>query len=177
MNVLSARNGYSPGVRDAVPVDDLAAIDHALGLQLCRAGILSMTRLQLALERGDRRRAMEAIDRLHAFDGEVEQLVDRLSGPTSDARMKAIARHLSEEKMELAFEKLALASGVSGPGLVSRTAFPPDSPQDAERADHAGAFFAEPRGGGGDAIRIYGLCAAALIAAIGGVTAILVVVL
>ncbi len=177
MNALSARNDYSSGVRDAVSVDAPDATDHALGLQLCRAGILSMTRLQLALERGDRRRAMEAIDRLHTFDSEVEQLVDRLSGPATDARMKAIARHLSEEKMELAFEKLALASGVSGPGLVSRTPFPADLPQDAERADHAGTFFAAPRGGAGGAIRTYALCAAALIAAIGGVTAILVVML
>lgn len=111
MNALSARNDYSSGVRDAVSVDAPDATDHALGLQLCRAGILSMTRLQLALERGDRRRAMEAIDRLHTFDSEVEQLVDRLSGPASDARMKAIARHLSEEKMELAFESLRWQAG------------------------------------------------------------------
>lgn len=175
MNALSARNGYSPGVSDPAPIDAPATTDHALGLQLCRAGILSMTRLQLALERGDRHRAMEAIDRLHAFDGEVEQLVDRLSGPASGARMKAIARHLSEEKMELAFEKLALASGISGPGLVSRTTFAPDPPRDAETTDHAGRFFPEPRGGG--AMRTYGPRAAALIAAIGGVAAIMVIAL
>jgi len=165
MNAFSARNDHVPGTRDA------AAIDHALGLQFCRAGMLSLTRLQLALERSDRRRAMEAIDQLHRFDIEVEQLVGRLSGPAPDARMVEIARYLREEKMELAFEKLALASGVSGPGLISRTAAIRTPPREGEATGHAEVFFPEPRGHGD--LRSYGLRAAALIAAVGGVAAVL----
>lgn len=174
MNAFSARNGYLPGVQDAAPADvpPPATIDHALGLQFCRAGLLSLTRLQLALERGDRRRAMEAIDQLHRFDIEVEQLVGRLSGPAPDARMVEMARYLREEKMELAFEKLALASGVSGPGLVSRTATIRDLPRETgATAGHTEIFFAEPSGGGD--LRGYVLRAAAAIAAVGGVAAAL----
>lgn len=175
MNALSARNGYAPGVRDAALTDAPTAIDHALGLQFCRAGLLSLTRLQLALERGDRRRAMEAIDQLHRFDIEVEQLVSRLSGPAPDARMVEIARYLREEKMELAFEKLALASGVNGPGLISRTAAIRTPPQETDDAGHAAIPFAEPRGYG--KLRTYGLRAAAMIAAAGGIAAALFMIL
>ncbi|MBY8821864.1 hypothetical protein [Sphingomonas colocasiae] len=165
MNAFSARKDYLPDAGNAT------AIDHALGLQFCRAGMLSLTRLQLALERGDRRRAMEAIDQLHRFDIEVEQLVGRLSGPAPDARMVEIARYLREEKMELAFEKLALASGVSGPGLISRTAAIRDLPHEADATAYAAPLFAEPRGGGD--LRGYILRAAAAIAAVGGVAAAL----
>ncbi|WP_374525626.1 hypothetical protein [Sphingopyxis sp.] len=101
------------------PTTAPTATDVALGLQLCRAGIMSLTRLQLALDRGDRSRAMETVDDLHALDISIARTVAALPAMPSDERLAAAARRLQDEKMALAFEKLTLASGVSGPGLSS----------------------------------------------------------
>ena len=86
------------------------------GLQYCRASTLSLTRLELALESRDRQRIIEAMDRLHALDGEIERKVASLPAP---AGAEALNEHLGREKMAVAFEKLVLASGISGPGLAS----------------------------------------------------------
>lgn len=131
MNALSARHedhradhGAPSGAAAS------AAGDYALGLQLCRVGMLSLTRLQLALERGDRARAMEAIDDLHALDAAVEGLIDALPA-SDDPRHAEVRQCLKREKMAVAFEKLALASGVSGPGLASQPAVPrPAAPRE-----------------------------------------------
>lgn len=95
------------------------------GLQYCRASTLSLTRLELALESGDRLRIIEAMDRLHALDGEIERKVASLPAPVG-AEAEALNEHLGREKMAVAFEKLVLASGISGPGLASP---PPSLPQ------------------------------------------------
>lgn len=99
------------------PADDLL-----LGLQLCRASTMSLTRLQLALRSGDRYCALDAIDRLHAIDCGFERLVERLPGSANEnPELQSLARHLEDQKIAIAFEKLALASEVSGPDLVSGT--------------------------------------------------------
>lgn len=93
------------------------------GLQYCRASTLSLTRLELALESGDRQRIIEAMDRLHALDGEMERKIASLPAPAGqDPERDAINQHLGREKMAVAFEKLVLASGISGPGLASPSA-------------------------------------------------------
>lgn len=120
---------------DCQPPDsgsELMANDLALGLQFCRANAMSLTRLQLALQTGDRRCALEAMDRLHALDTEMERLVRRLPGPPEDGpSWERIDKHLSDQKMAIAFQKLAFASGVQGPDLVSQpTAF--EREQEAE---------------------------------------------
>lgn len=109
----------------------------AEGLQLTRASTIALTRLQLALAGGDRRQTLAAIDRLHILDGEIEHLVEGLppspgSGAAAsddgtpvkreeagDDLLASLSEHLKDQKLALAFEKLALASGVSGPDLVS----------------------------------------------------------
>lgn len=109
----------------------------AEGLQLTRASTIALTRLQLALAGGDRRQTMAAIDRLHILDGEIEHLVAGLpwspeSGAAAsgegfpvdreepgDDLLASLGEHLKDQKLALAFEKLALASGISGPDLVS----------------------------------------------------------
>lgn len=91
-----------------------------LGLQLCRANTMSLTRLQLALRSGNRRSALEAIDRLHALDARIEHLIERLPPPANEAGdWQAITRHLEDQKIAIAFEKLALASEISGPDMIS----------------------------------------------------------
>lgn len=125
---------HTPGERTPPP---LLATDPRLcglarevgrGLQLSRSTALSLTRLQLAIRSGDRQQALAALDRLHSLDAELEHLVEGLPGAPRDdapdaepasALDAALARHLEEQKLALAFEKLALVSEISGPDLVS----------------------------------------------------------
>ncbi len=58
----------------------------------------------MPLERGDRARAMEAIDDLHALDIAVERLVDALPA-SDDPRHAEVRQSLQREKMAVAFEK------------------------------------------------------------------------
>jgi hypothetical protein len=91
------------------------------GIQLSRAQAMALTRLHFAFAGGNRRQAMEAMDRLHALDAEAERLVGRLPAPPAgDEDHVAVARHLADQKLAIAFEKLALASSISGPDMVSR---------------------------------------------------------
>jgi hypothetical protein len=111
---------HQPGDSDAVPAASGADVQFSRGLQLSRASILALTRLQLALTTGDRHQAMAALDRLHALDSEIERLVDRLPAPgNDDPEWQAMIKHLGDQKLTLAFEKLAFVSGVEGPDLVS----------------------------------------------------------
>jgi len=124
VNAVSTPDGGRPIAHD-FPPNEVAVPpgDAALGLQLCRASIMSLIRLQLAFERRDRMGAMEAIDRLHALDTEVERIMADLPGGEDDPRRHVVNRILREEKMAVAFEKLALASGADGPALASPPPF------------------------------------------------------
>ena len=135
-------NAYSPPVGGASHAASSppgpAATDLFWGLQYCRAGMLSLTRLELAMESGDRQRIIEAIDRLHALDGEIERKVASLPAPVGpDPERAAFEEYLGREKMAVAFEKLVLASGISGPGLAPhRPAAPaPGYPASSARDD------------------------------------------
>jgi len=117
--------------------------DVHLGLQICRANSLSLTRLQLALSKGDRHRVLEAIDRLHDLDTHISRLLQRLPiSANNDPETQAICKYIDEQSMAVAFEKLALISQVSGPDMLSLThhwsdpdqagisaADPPDQPE------------------------------------------------
>jgi len=123
-------NAFSPptaGARQPAPADpaDQDAAELFWGLQYCRATTLSLTRLELAMQSGDRQRIIEAIDRLHALDGEIERKVASLPGPAEpDPARAAFEEYLGREKMAVAFEKLVLASGISGPGIASPARYP-----------------------------------------------------
>lgn len=101
-----------------------------LGLQLSRANAMALTRLQLALCTGERRQALEAIDRLHTLDAKLERVVAQLDdAPAEDQGVDdqdwaALSTHLADQKLALAFEKLALASGITGPDLTSPSPLP-----------------------------------------------------
>ncbi len=106
--------------------------DLLLGLQFCRANALSLTRLQLALASGDRQRALEALDKLHALDAEIEHLVQRLPSPDgAELEWRAINKHLGEQKLAIAFEKLALVSEISGPDMAAPSSALPRRESDA----------------------------------------------
>lgn len=119
--------GYAPYAspsQNAAPADmaelRAALVEVTHGLQLSRASTMALMRLQLALRSGDRVQALEAVDRLDTLDAELESVIARLAPPgEGDETLQAIAKHLEAQKLALAFEKLALASGIVGPGLVS----------------------------------------------------------
>ncbi|MBW8755141.1 MAG: hypothetical protein JF595_13510, partial [Sphingomonadales bacterium] len=126
----------------AAPDPARLAADLGRSLQLSRAGALALTRLQLAIKSGDRHAAMAAMDRLHAVDADMERLVERQPAPAArdPARREwdAIARHIADEKLSLAFEKLAMVSEIAGPDMISPTSplAPPDfGPPRSDRAN------------------------------------------
>lgn len=105
----------------ATPTDLDAALRTMLqGLLLSRASTLSLMRLQLAVRSGERVQAMEAMDRLDMLDTELERVIANAPLPGyDDSSTQIIAKHIEDQKLALAFEKLALASGIVGPDMVS----------------------------------------------------------
>lgn len=89
-------------------------------LQLSRANTMALMRMQLAVRSGERLQAMEAMDRLDTLDAELARMIQHLPRPAgTDPAWQLVAKHVEEQKLALAFEKLALASGIVGPDMVS----------------------------------------------------------
>jgi hypothetical protein len=88
---------------------------HRTDLQFIRASGLAQARLQVAVLSGNRRRALEQIDRLVAIDKELERLINeggtRLNDPTN------LESDLADARLALASEKLALTSEIQMPRL------------------------------------------------------------
>ena len=81
----------------------------AEGLMLVRASTLKMIRLQLAMERQDRRVAIEAVDDLVALD---RMLQDYIADVPADSDQLMFRQALDEERAMLNQEKLTLAAEV-----------------------------------------------------------------
>lgn len=121
----------TPQQHDRMPSD----IGLGLGLQFCRANMMSLARLQIALKTNDRQCALEVMDRFHELDSRIEQLVQRLPPSAEDmAEWEEINKHLGEQKMAMAFEKLVFASGFQGPALVSQPVVIPGGEDDKIRS-------------------------------------------
>jgi hypothetical protein len=84
-----------------------------LDLQFLRASGLAQVRLQLAVLAGNRRRALEQIDRLVALD----TLLERLAQGRIDAEARTLEADLIDQRLAIASEKLALTSQVALPRL------------------------------------------------------------
>jgi hypothetical protein len=82
-------------------------------LQYVRASGLAQARLQLAVLSGNRRRALEQIDRLVAID----QQLERLATGKAAADAAGLENDLADQRLAIATEKLALTSGVELPRL------------------------------------------------------------
>jgi len=78
-----------------------------------RASGLAQARLQLAVLAGNRRRALEQIDRLIGIDRQLE----RLSRGETTLAAGALAAELADQRLAIASEKLALTSGIELPRL------------------------------------------------------------
>lgn len=98
------------------PGDAVSSRALARGMLLLRASNMSVMRLQLAMERRDRRLALETLDSLVALDGEIRGLVQGL--PAADGIVADMARRLDDQRSALASEKLVFAAGRSGPALA-----------------------------------------------------------
>ena len=87
--------------------------EHRPELQYMRASGLAQARLQLAVLSGNRRRALEQIDRLVAIDEQLERLA--AGRPAVDA--SELNTDLADQRLAIATEKLALTSGIELPRL------------------------------------------------------------
>ena len=89
--------------REEAPV--IGSDELAEGLMLMRASTLKMIRLQLAMERQDRRVALEEVDDLLAIDR-------RLQNYLGDVERRPFFREIESERAALNREKLTLAAEV-----------------------------------------------------------------
>lgn len=120
---------------------NVEAQDLAQGLMLVRASTINVVRLQLAMERRDRRVALQTLDELMVLDRRIADLLDEL--PAADQSIDA--RRLDHQHRALAAEKLVLGAGASGPRLAAITnqwidQAPPAEPEDCTPS----AFDVEP---------------------------------
>lgn len=100
--------------------------DLARGMLLLRASNMNVMRLQLAMERSDRRLAMEALDGLVALDNELKGFIEDM--PPADNALSEMTRRLDAQKAVLASEKLIFAAGRSGPSLARPKDVAPPAP-------------------------------------------------
>lgn len=117
----------------------------ARGLTLIRASALKMARLQVAMERRDRRLVLETMDDLVSLDDEIRDLVDQI--PRSDSEIDLLESELEAQRAALAREKLALVGGVSRrefrrlraePGVASPASTQAEVPSDPPTSMESG---------------------------------------
>jgi hypothetical protein len=118
-----------------------SATDLARSLMLLRASNMNVIRLQLAMERSDRRTAMEALDDLVALDREIGGFI----GDPPDPELSEMARHLDSQKTVIASEKLVFAAGKRGPAIAPGSQItPPAMPAEIEPGPEEIAAYADP---------------------------------
>lgn len=119
----------------------------AEGLMLVRASTLKIIRLQLAMERRDRRVAIEAVDDLVALD---RRLQEYLADSPALFGQERLRDELNREAAEVRRDSLGLAAGVvrREPAGESVVSFPAAKPVEALPAiveEHYGIGEEEPR--------------------------------
>ena len=102
--------------------------DLAEGLMLVRASTLKVIRLQLAMERRDRRVALEAVDDLVALDRSLEDYLAKVPTANDD---EVFGNVLELERAALNVEKHTLVAG------ISQRDWQIENPQPAEAAEPA----------------------------------------
>jgi hypothetical protein len=131
-----------------------------------RASGLAQARLQLAVLAGNRRRALEQIDRLIGIDRQLERLARGESTPAPSA----IESDLAEQRLAIASEKLALTSAIELPRLAPAfgagmgAALAPEEPVEIVEDDTLRGQFARlALWASGFAVLCVGVAAAAVI--------------
>ena len=181
MNNPASTASSAFGSIDPKMVDGAQAL--RTGLDLARASQLTMLRLLLALQKSNRRTAMQALDNLLDIDAEMEGLAATLNGaPVHPAGDAALTDYIGLQRAALAVEKHALAGGdlrkdaesiaLPAPPVASADVDFPTQPQPMDDPVEATAVEEDDRRG--RSRWIYVLAAAILVALIGfGVTAYL----
>jgi hypothetical protein len=100
-------------LRDEVRSSQPAGDQLMRGLIFIRANTMNMIRLQLAMERGDRRLALQTIDELVELDSKIRDLVE---AGAAGAEISQMQREVDQQRLTLSLEKLALAAGVRSRG-------------------------------------------------------------
>lgn len=88
---------------------------YRLDLHYTRASGLAQARLQLAVLSGNRRRALEQIDRLVNIDRQLERMASGDIEPVSS--IEEFQAELTDQRLAIASEKLALTSTIELPRL------------------------------------------------------------
>jgi hypothetical protein len=133
---------------------EVGAEELTQGLLLVRASAIKVVRFQLAMERRDRRVALEAVDDLVVLDRKIEDFLNDIPG--SSESLSALERELDEQRQALVREKFTLAAGTMvRPAVSSNEArdLPPEVSLDDELVldafmepmPPAAAFGKEPR--------------------------------
>ena len=99
----------SPARERDLALPSIGSEELAEGLMLVRASTLKVVRFQLAMERQDRRVALEAVDDLVALD---RRLRDYLADVPAAAEQLLFGTELDAERAMLNHEKLALVAEV-----------------------------------------------------------------
>jgi hypothetical protein len=118
----------SPARERDLALPSVGSEELAEGLMLVRASTLKVVRFQLAMERQDRRVALEAVDDLVALD---RRLRDYLADVPAAAEQLLFRNSLDVERNKLNQEKLALVSEVvrrDPPVTEAQTPADPDLP-------------------------------------------------
>lgn len=110
-----------PSVTGAVGARAAGSDELAQGLLLMRASTLKMIRLQLAMERRDRREALETVDELVLLDRRIGNLLHDL--PIASPPIVAARDEIEAQGAALARERFTLAAGITGPVLAPRPAW------------------------------------------------------
>lgn len=105
------------GARREVGADQLAQ-----GLLLVRASAIKVVRFQLAMERRDRRVALEAVDDLVVLDRKIEDFLSDIPG--SLETYSAFEDELATQRQALVREKFTLGAGSGRPGRTGEEAVP-----------------------------------------------------
>ena len=90
----------------AVGIDELAQ-----GLMLVRASTMKVVRFQLAMERRDRRVALEIVDDLVMLDGKIRDFLDEM--PVSASGVASMRQEIEDQRGWLVREKFTLGAGMS----------------------------------------------------------------
>lgn len=117
-DALAGVQTLSNGTTAAIPRGSIDEVSRAVdtgelieGLMLVRASTIKVVRLQLAMERRDRRSALQAVDDLVDLDAKLGDFLNGIPGSASGTAQ--MQREIDEQRGWLAREKLTLAAGIS----------------------------------------------------------------
>ncbi|WP_157217742.1 hypothetical protein [Flavisphingomonas formosensis] len=112
------------------------------GLMLVRASTMKVIRLQLAMERRDRRLALQTMDDLVDLDGRIRDFLQDI--PVSPTVITRMQREMEEQRICLAREKFTLTAGVGKASAAVPGWIEPPPAAGAGLPESTDEIYAEP---------------------------------